>query len=85
MMSYCGCIGTLMADTGLDDILGAAFSGVGKMRSGKKFPKNICALQLVAEELLCPIIMAHPDNPNNMDELREILNTIASQNRTSKL
>lgn len=85
LMSYCGCIGTLMADTGLEDIMGAAFSGVGKMLSGKKFPQNIRALRLVAEELLRPIFMAHPNNLTNMDELREILSAIASQNRTSKL
>ena len=31
LMSYCGCIGTLIADTGIVEILSVAFSGVLKM------------------------------------------------------
>ena len=36
-----GCIGALMADTGIEEILSASFGGVLKMLSGKKFPKNV--------------------------------------------
>ena len=85
LMSYCGCVGTLMADSGLEEILSAAFSGVGKMLSGKKFPQNIRALRLLVEELLRPIFMTNSDSLHNMDQLRQVLNTIASENRTSKL
>ena len=33
-------IGTLMANSGLEEILNKTFSGVKKMLSGKKFPMN---------------------------------------------
>jgi hypothetical protein len=37
-MSYVGSVGTLMVETGLDEILTAAFGGVAQMLSGKKYP-----------------------------------------------
>ena len=49
-------VGTLMTDSGLEDILQTAFGGVAKMLSGKKFPQNIRALRMVVEELLRGII-----------------------------
>ncbi|KAG1656584.1 hypothetical protein GQR58_023837 [Nymphon striatum] len=55
LMSYCGCIGTLMADTGIVDVLSAAFGGVLKMLTGKKYPQNVRALRMLVEELLRPI------------------------------
>ena len=55
LMSFAGSVGTLMADSGLENILQAAFGGVAKM-SGKNFPQNMRALRLVAEELLRYII-----------------------------
>ena len=38
LMSFAGSVGTLMADSGLENILQAAFGGVAKMLSGKNFP-----------------------------------------------
>ena len=55
LMSYCGGIGTLMADTGIVEILSVAFGGVLKMLSGKKFPQNVRALRMLVEELLRPL------------------------------
>ena len=52
LVSYCGCIGTLMADIGIVEILSVAFGGVQKMLSGKKFPQNVRALMMLVEELL---------------------------------
>ena len=51
-MSFIGCIGSLMAKSGLAQLLKSAFGGVEKMLTGKKFPQNFRALHLVAEELL---------------------------------
>ena len=59
LMSYCGCIGTLMADTGIEEILRASFGGVLRMLSGKKFPQNVRALRLLVEELLPPLFRNH--------------------------
>ena len=38
-MSFVGTVGVLMANSGLDEILVCAFSGVNKMLSGKSFHK----------------------------------------------
>ena len=45
-----------MADTGLSDIMSSVFGGVSKMLTGKKFPQNVRALRMVAEEALRGII-----------------------------
>ena len=49
-------LGTLMADTGLEPCTGAAFEGLTKMLSGKKYLQNVRALKMVAEEVLRGII-----------------------------
>ena len=38
LMNFAGAVGSLMAESGLENILQAAFSGVPKMLSGKNFP-----------------------------------------------
>ena len=83
LMSYCGCVGTLMAESGIEDVLGAAFAGVPKMLSGKKYPQNVRALRLLVEELLRPVFEEH--NLTCLSDLLEVLDNIASESRTSKL
>ena len=57
-MSFVGCIGNLMSNSGLDEIMKAAFAGVDKMLLGSKyFPQNVRALRIVVEELLRPYIL----------------------------
>ena len=46
LMSYCGCIDALMADTGIVELRSVPFGGVLKMPSGKKFPQNVRALRM---------------------------------------
>ena len=48
-MSFVGSVGTLMAESGLAEVMSAVFGGVPKMLSGKKFPQNMRALQLIVE------------------------------------
>ena len=57
----------------LEGILSKAFAGVKKMLTGKKFPQNMRALRLVAEESLRP------------ESLMEVLELNSKLNRTSKL
>ena len=38
-MSFVGCIGVLMANTGLEEVLKAAFGGVACMLTGENFPR----------------------------------------------
>ena len=42
-------VGSLMAGSGLEDILTSTFAGVPKMLSGKKYPQNMRALRIVVE------------------------------------
>ena len=39
-MSFIGSIGTLMADTGLSDIMSSVFGGGSKMLTGKSFHRT---------------------------------------------
>ena len=52
LMSFVGAIGTLMGGSGMEEVMEEAFGGVQKMLSGKKFPQNVRALRIVAEEVL---------------------------------
>ena len=55
-MSFVDAVGTLMTESGLAEILASVFGGVGKMLTGKKFPMNMRAMLMLAEELLRDII-----------------------------
>ena len=52
LMSFIDYIGTLMAKSGLEEILNKSFFSVKKMLSGKKFPMNLRALRMLVKELL---------------------------------
>ena len=45
-----------MGNSGLEEVLKAAFGGVTRMLTKKNFPQNTRAIRMVAEELLQPII-----------------------------
>ena len=49
LMSYVGCIGSLMAGSGIVEMLTEAFGGVLKMLTGKKYPDNVRALRMLVE------------------------------------
>ena len=83
LMSFVGSIGTLMTETGVAQILESVFGGVEKMLTGKKFPMNVRALRMVAEELLRDVIgngqlKGHHDFMNVLEDL-------ASKSRTAKM
>ena len=81
LMSFIGCVGNLMADSGLEEIMTSAFGSVSKMLAGKMFPQNFRALRFVAEEILRPVI----SHVISMDELMEDLENKATSSPTSKL
>ena len=83
LMSFVGAVGTLMADTGLEPIMDVAFGGVAKMLTGKKYPQNIRALRMVAEELLRGIICN--EELQTHSQLMQILENRSQQSRTTKL
>ena len=51
LMSFVGCVGNLMAESGLEDVMKSTFGGAAHMLCGKKFPQNFRALRLVTEEV----------------------------------
>ena len=83
LMSFIGSIGSLMAESGLYELLDSTFAGVQKMMIGKKFPQNMRALRIVAEELLRPILTG--DTVNDMHSLESIPSDISSRSKTSHL
>ena len=58
LLSFVGCAGTLhvMASTGLEEVMKAAFGGVNRMLLGKNFSQNTRALRMVVEERLHGIV-----------------------------
>ena len=81
LMSFVGCVGVLMANIGLDDILKSGFNGVQNMLSGKKFPQNARVLCLVMEEVLSKII----ERLDTYEDLITSLETLSEQSKTTKL
>lgn len=81
LMSFIGCVGVLMADSGLEDIMKSCFGGVAHMLSGKKFPQNFRALRLVTEELL----RAHLKGCKSHEEMLGALENISLKSVTTRL
>ena len=82
LMNLAGSVGTLHADSGLEEILKSTFGGVQHMLSGKKFPQNICALCMVAEELVCQVLIENNSPIRTMSELLSELEEKATHSRT---
>ena len=67
LMSFIGCVGVLMENSGLVPWLQSAFASVPKMMTGKKFPMNTRALSFAVMELLKGFI----DDVYSMKTLRK--------------
>lgn len=81
LMSFVGCVGALMANSGLEELMKAAFGGVTRMLTGKTFPQNVRALRIVCEEVVRGAIA----EAESYREFTEILEQKAMQSRTTKL
>ena len=68
LMSFIGCIGTLMSGSGLEELLGAAFKGVSHMLKGSAWPKAVRGLRMVVCALLEPLITAGKTTVDVMEE-----------------
>ena len=81
LTSFVVCVGTLMQNSGLEEIIKKAFASVSKMLAGKLFPMNVRALRLVVEEVFCsqiPLMESYSD-------LEDYMEKISSQSKTAKL
>ena len=83
LVSYVGCISSLMAGSGIVEVLSEAFGGVLKMLTGKKYPDNVRALRMLVEELIRTFFQTQ--NMLCMDDPQHALNDTASHSRTAKL
>ncbi len=83
LMSFVGAIGSLMTESRLSCALSEVFGRVAKMLNGKKFPQNVHALWMMAEEVMQSVIT--DGHFQKADDLMTALDQIASQSRTAKL
>ena len=83
LMSFVGCIGILMANTGLSHMIKSAFGGFEEMVSGKKFPQNTRALRINVEEILRSILQ--DESVSDCDSMMVLLNSLAKKSRTTHL
>ena len=81
LMNFVGCIGKLMANTGLEEVLSCAFGSVKKMLIGKYFPQNIRALRMMLEEIIAATI----ENISSYDGLTIELTNMSTKSNTAKL
>ena len=81
LMSFVGCIGVLMADSGLEDVLKSSFGSVSHMLTGKCFPQNVRALRLVVEELLRQFLL----KADCYSDLMKALENASAQSKTTEL
>ena len=79
-MNFVGCVCKLMANSGLEKLVGLAFGGVSKMLIGKKFPMNVRALPLVTLELLRGLV----DEIVDYDDLIFFLDSLARKSYLTK-
>ena len=56
-MSFVGCVGTLVANTGLQEVMQATFVGVPHMLHGNMFSQNKSALQITPEKVLRTVLV----------------------------
>lgn len=80
-MSFCGSVGKLMMDSGLNAILKCTFGGVVKMLTGKKYPHNVRAFRMLTEELLCTYV----EQLDTFDDLLGLLADVSNKSSTAKL
>ena len=85
LMDFVGCVGTLMADSGLKDIMSTTFGSFDKMLQSKTYPQNIRALRLLTEELLRPVFEKENGRLTSMGDLKDVLDELAAQSRTTKM
>ena len=76
-------IGSLMAGSGITEILSEAFAGVLKMLTGKKYTDNVRALRMLVELIIRPLFQTQ--NLGCMADLHRALCDAAAHSRTAKL
>jgi hypothetical protein len=68
LMSFLGCVGTLMEGSGLEEILTIAYKGVSSMLNGKAWPKALRGLRMVVTGLLSDYVLMGKNTYEAIDE-----------------
>ena len=85
LMDFVRCIGTLMAESGIKEILSTSFGSVEKMLQGKKYPHNVRASRMLTEELLQPVFLRENLHQSSMQELETVIDEISALSRTTHM
>ena len=83
LITSVGDIGTLIAGSGLEEILKSASAGVPKILTGKQFQQNVRALCILMEGMLRPAL--RNQDIETMGQLKRYLDLKATQSRTIKM
>ena len=83
LVSFVGSVATLMVESGLAEVMSAVFGGVPKMLTGKRFPQNVRAMRMVAEEILRQVMQSTPVSCK--EEFMKVLEDLAGRCTTTKL
>ena len=83
LMRFIWSIGTMIAGSGLYELLESTFAVLQKMMSGRNFTQNVRALRIVSEEVLRPVLSAK--KVEGFGELEQLLNDISCRCMTSRL
>ena len=70
VMSFLGCIGTLMKGSGLQELLASAYSGVESMLNGKAWTKALRGYRMVVTALLEEFVVF---GNTHVDQLEAVL------------
>ena len=81
LMSFNGCIGNLMKASGLEVLVGAAFSGLTSIMNGKAWVKSMRAFRMVTAALLYDFLK---DCPKTFEDISQYLDT-AREHPTGRL
>ena len=63
VMSFLECICKLIRGSGLEELIGAAFSGLTVILNGKNWPRAMCALRMVCTVLLSDFLYKEESIP----------------------
>ena len=86
LMSFVGCLGNLLEDSGFEDVIAEAFTSSKQIMAGKKFPECIRAFRMVAEEVLWPLFeLPVHDRPQSLSGMLDSLDALSRSSRTTKL
>ena len=88
LQSFIGCLGTLMAGSGIVELCSPTFKGNPNMMNGKSWPKSVRFFRMISSIIIQSIIQPEHLYPDKINEARiDVENALqqAEKSRTGKL